>query len=179
MGNSFSTIVKNQKQEEINCVIADVMNCFLLRFLVHYKHRIISKYAGYSPSMPDLIPPQRQLLSCPPVDVPLMKGIIGKQRDWLKSWADRYVVVCNEAQNYRIDYYRNSQQIPPPASALRGSIFPVGYYIESFLSDSEMQALRLHHCIKLSPLNPKKRPWYLKVLSPTNCICNYICNMYL
>ena len=165
MGNAFSNVVKSQKKEEVNNVIADVMNCFLLRFIVHYKNRIVVKYTGPVDSRLTFPPLAKKLLSqCPAVDVPLLSGVVGKQREWFKSWANRYIIIRNEADNFRIDYYDASEtSLSPPASALKGSIHPVGYYIESFLSDSEKYNLKDCYCIKLSPLNSKKSPWYLKV----------------
>ena len=183
MGNAFSSVVTSQKKEDVNSVIADVMNCFLLRFLVHYKHRIISKYAAFTKSLPNFVPPPTELKTCPRISTPLKSGVISKQRVWIKSWSDRYFVIRNEADNYRIDYYRHyggsSASTLPPPSALKGSIYPVGYYIESFLSDSEVKALDSYHHIKLSSLNPNKGPWYLKV-NTLQCVgyCVHICVVY-
>lgn len=164
MGNAFSEVVQLQKKEEVNIVIADVMNTFLLRFLIHYKNRIVMKYTGSIDSNNTIISnTTKQLHQCPLIDVPLISGYISKQRYWLKSWSDRYVIIRNKADNYRIDYYSNWKN-PPDKNILKGSIYPVGYYIESFLSDSEKESLNGIFCIKLSPLSTKKRPWYLKVI---------------
>lgn len=163
MGNAFSAVVEAQKRDEVNTVVADVMNTFLLRFLVHYKNRIVVKYTGNHDNRSTVIScVPRQLHQCPALDIPLISGVICKQRDWVKSWADRYVVVRNEADNYRIDYYSTWTLLKKEPHVLKGSIYPIGYYIESFLSDSELAGFSGAHVIKLSPLNSKKRPWYLK-----------------
>lgn len=166
MGNAFSSVVEAQKRDEVNTVVADVMNTFLLRFLVHYKNRIVVKYAGHHDDRSTIIScVPRQLHQCPALEIPLISGVISKQRDWVKSWAERYVVVRNEADNYRIDYYSTWSLIRKEPRVLKGSIYPIGYYIESFLSDSELTSLSGTYCIKLSPLNSKKRPWYLRFKS--------------
>lgn len=160
MGNSFSQAATEQKKQEVNNVIADIMNCFLLRFIAHYKNRIICRYIGSADRFRKNAE-AKQLSVCPPIDIPLITGIIGKQREWLKSWANRAVVICNEADNFRIDYYL--PQLPVSKRTYRGSIYPVGYYIEAFLSDSEAAKMKDMHCIKLSSLSSNKRPWYLRV----------------
>lgn len=100
MGNAFSSAVTAQKREEVNAVIADVMNCFLLRFLVHYKYYILTKYVNI---FEDEQSTKYRLAQAPAMDAPLCEGIIGKQRDWIKSWAERYVIVRNEVDIFSLN----------------------------------------------------------------------------
>lgn len=74
---------------------------------------------------------ERILTDAPLASYPLKRGTLYKRSDWVRKWSERVIVINNEAQNFRVDYYT------PKGKRVRGHLNLAGY---TLLEDEEVVA---------------------------------------
>ncbi|RYG67429.1 hypothetical protein EON64_07455 [archaeon] len=86
----------------------------------------------------------------------LKSGVLSKRGEVVKNWKNRFIVVYNEKDNFRIDYHDGTDE----KGKLKGSVFCAGYSAYEF--DKDDIAEYGENGIKLVPWSWRRRTWYIK-----------------
>lgn len=155
MGVGASNPIDDATQERINNRIQEILKTFSVEFSKAYTQAVLRKAKS------DLNPEtsyldELKLEPAPIASAPLKSGVLNKRGEVVKNWKNRYFVIHNEKDNWRVDYHDGTNE----SGKLKGSIFCAGYSAYEF--DRDDIAEHGEPGIKLVPWSWRRRTWYMK-----------------
>ena len=101
-----------------------------------------------------------QLKAAPVASDVLYSGLLTKRGGSVSSWKERFFLILNEKDNYRIEYKDDKTK------ELKGIIHPGGYRVYEF-SEDDIHEQGGDFGFKLEPDNSHKRTWYFRCKNET------------
>ncbi|KAJ8603496.1 hypothetical protein CTAYLR_005102 [Chrysophaeum taylorii] len=155
MGAGFSNPLDDATRQRMQDRITEILKVFSEQFVLCYKDALISKIKEEALEEAS----SYELLEAEAPSYDIKSGTLTKRGGFHHHWQHRFIVMKNEADNFRMFYYEKEDQLHKP----RGWIDGCGYQVKEMDAHDAKAKGAKGFAWMLEPHDDRQRVWFLAV----------------